>query len=72
MPAVNISPEIETRAARVAKSTGRPVTAVIEAALAEGLDEMEELAIAEDRLEAIHSGTVKAVDLETLINGMDD
>jgi predicted DNA-binding protein len=56
MLAVNVSADIETRAARVAKSTGRPLAAVVEAALSEGLSELEEIEEAESRLEDIRSG----------------
>ncbi|HUX41070.1 MAG TPA: hypothetical protein VMV83_07915 [Rectinemataceae bacterium] len=72
MLAVNVPAEIERRAALVAGATGRPLLSILETALSEGLDEMEEMASAEARLEAIHSGKVKTVDLQTLIDGLGD
>jgi len=66
MLAVNVSPDIETRAARMAKSTGRPLAEVIEAALSEGLSELEEIEEAEARLADIRSGKVKPLSHEEL------
>jgi len=72
MLAVNISSDIETRVARVAKSTGRPLAVVIEAALSEGLMELEEIEEAEKRLVDLRSGKVKPLSHEELFSdGMD-
>ena len=59
MLAVNISADIERRATIVAESTGRPVLAIIEEALAEGLSDLEAVAVAEARLDDIYSGKAK-------------
>ena len=72
MLAVNVSADIERRAAQVADATGLPLLSILEAALAEGLDEMEEMARAEERLDAIHTGKVKPLDLQSLIDGLGD
>ncbi len=72
MLTVNVSADIETRAARVAKSTGRPLAVVVESALSEGLSELEEIEEVEARLEDIRSGKVKTLSHEELFNdGMD-
>ena len=72
MLAVNVSADIERRAAQVADATGLPLLSILEAALDEGLDEMEEMASAEERLDAIHKGKVKPLDLQSLIDGLGD
>ena len=67
MLSVRLSKDMETRLARVARKTGRTKSFCARQAIEEKIEEMEDLAVAIERLE--HPG--KLISLEHLANELD-
>jgi len=67
MIAVRLPQEIEERLERLAKQTGRTKTYYVREAIAEHLQEMEEVYLAQQVLERVRAGTEGVVPLENLI-----
>lgn len=67
MLAIRLTPEIEQRLETLARRTGRSKTFYAREAILEHLDNLEDLYLAEKRLEALHAGETDTVPLEQLI-----
>ena len=63
MLAIQLPKEIEQRLEAVAKATGRAKESTALTAIVEYLDDLEDLAIAQQRLEAIRAGRAGTVSL---------
>ena len=74
MLAIRLPERIEKRLDRLAKRTGRTKTYYAREAILQHLDELEDIYLAEKRLEAIRSGRVKTIPLEQVMRqyGMED
>jgi RHH-type transcriptional regulator, rel operon repressor / antitoxin RelB len=64
MLAIRLPEKIEKRLDRLAKRTGRTKTYYAREAILQHLDELEDIYIAERRLEAVRSGRSKPVPIE--------
>jgi RHH-type transcriptional regulator, rel operon repressor / antitoxin RelB len=64
MLAVQLPPDIEARLDELAKCTGQAKSFCIREAILEHLDDLEDLYLAEQRLEDIHAGRSRALTLE--------
>jgi RHH-type rel operon transcriptional repressor/antitoxin RelB len=64
MLAIRLPEKIEKRLDRLAKRTGRTKTYYAREAILQHLDELEDVYIAERRLEAVRSGRSKTIPLE--------
>jgi RHH-type rel operon transcriptional repressor/antitoxin RelB len=73
MLAIRLPDKIEKRLARLAKRTGRTKTYYAREAILKHLDDLEDIYLAEKRMEAIESGRVKTVPLEEIMrqHGLD-
>lgn len=67
MLAIRLPDKIEKRLARLAKRTGRTKTYYAREAILKHLDDLEDIYLAEKRMEAIESGRVKTVPLEEIM-----
>jgi len=70
---IRIPKEIETRLSFLSKQTGRTKSFYIKEALLEHIEDLEDIYIAEKRLEDIRAGRSKTVSLEEVMkeHGMD-
>jgi RHH-type rel operon transcriptional repressor/antitoxin RelB len=62
-----IPPELEGRLQEISQWSGEPAQAMVERALADFLEDMEDVRIAEQRLAEIRSGKVKTVPLSEVM-----
>jgi RHH-type rel operon transcriptional repressor/antitoxin RelB len=67
MLAIRLPESIEKRLARLAKKTGRTKTYYAREAILQYLDDLEDIYLAEKRMQAIESGRVKTVPLEQVM-----
>ena len=67
MLAIRLPEKIEKRLARLAKRTGRTKTYYAREAILKHLDDLEDIYLAEKRMEAIESGRVKTVPIEDIM-----
>jgi RHH-type rel operon transcriptional repressor/antitoxin RelB len=67
MLAIRLPDKIEKRLARLAKRTGRTKTYYAREAILKHLDDLEDIYLAERRMEAIESGQVKTIPLEEIM-----
>lgn len=67
MLAIRLPDKIEKRLARLAKRTGRTKTYYAREAILKHLDDLEDIYLAEKRMEAIESGRVKTIPLEEIM-----
>ncbi len=74
MLVIRLPEEIEQRLEALAKRTGRTKTYYAREAILEHLEDLEDIYLAESRLEEILSGRSKTIPLETLIkeHGLED
>jgi RHH-type transcriptional regulator, rel operon repressor / antitoxin RelB len=74
MLAIRLPISIEKRLDRLAKRTGRTKTFYVREAILQHLDELEDIYLAEKRMEAIESGRVKTIPLEEVMrqHGLED
>lgn len=74
MLAVRLPPELEQRLGDLAKATGRTKAFYVREALAEHLDDLEDLYLAEQRLRDLQEGRSSTVSLGELLTryGLDD
>lgn len=63
--------DIATRLNRLASRTGRSKTFYITEAITEHLSDLEDVYLAEKRLEGIRAGKTQTVSLEEVMNGYD-
>ena len=71
MLAVRLSPEIEKRLEALAKATGRTKTYYVREAIIEHLDDLEDIYLAQNRLEDIRAGRSRTYTLEEVEQGLD-
>jgi RHH-type rel operon transcriptional repressor/antitoxin RelB len=71
MLAIRLPESIEKRLEKLAKRTGRTKTYYAREAILQHLDELEDIHLAEKRLEEIRSGRVKAVSLKDALRSND-
>ena len=64
---IRLPDELETRLAKLADLTGRTKAFYIREAIAEHIEDMEDLYMAEQRLDEINLGKVKAIPLADVI-----
>jgi RHH-type rel operon transcriptional repressor/antitoxin RelB len=67
MLAIRLPEKIEKRLARLAKRTGRTKTYYAREAILQYLDDLEDIYLAEKRMEEIESGRVKTVSLKEVM-----
>jgi RHH-type rel operon transcriptional repressor/antitoxin RelB len=67
MLAIRLPDKIEKRLARLAKRTGRTKTYYAREAILKHLDDLEDVYLAEKRMEAIESGRVKTIPIEEVM-----
>jgi RHH-type transcriptional regulator, rel operon repressor / antitoxin RelB len=67
MLAIRLPDKIEKRLARLAKRTGRTKTYYAREAILKHLDDLEDVYLAEKRMEAIESGRAKTIPLEEIM-----
>ncbi len=67
MLAIRLPETIEKRLDRLAKRTGRTKTYYAREAILQHLDELEDIYLAEKRLEAVRSGRSRTIPLEEVI-----
>ncbi len=74
MLAIRLSPEIEKRLNRLAKSTGRTKTFYVREAILEHLDDLEDIYLAERILERVRRGEEKTYTLKEMMReyGVED
>ncbi|MBI4828470.1 MAG: TraY domain-containing protein [Nitrospinae bacterium] len=74
MIGIRVTPAIEKRLDRLAKKTGRTKTFYVRMAILEYLDDLEDMYLAEKRVEDIRSGKVKPISSEEMSArlGLDD
>ena len=74
MLAIRLPAEVEERLARLAKTTGRTKSYYVREAVIEYLAELEDVYLAERRLEEIRAGRVQTVPLSKLMkqHGLED
>ena len=74
MLALRLPPEIEARLDALAKRTGRSKSFYAREAILEHLDDLEDVYLAEKRLEDLRAGRSRTVPLDALMkrHGMDD
>ena len=71
MLAVRLSPEIEKRLEALAKATGRTKTYYVREAIVEHLDDLEDIYLAQNRLEDIRAGRSMTYTLEEVERDLD-
>jgi RHH-type rel operon transcriptional repressor/antitoxin RelB len=67
MLAIRLPDKIEKRLARLAKKTGRTKTYYAREAILHHLDDLEDIYLAEKRMEAIEAGRTKTIPLEEIM-----
>jgi RHH-type transcriptional regulator, rel operon repressor / antitoxin RelB len=67
MLAIRLPEKIEKRLERLAKRTGRTKTYYAREAILQHIEDLEDIYLAEKRLEAIRSGHVKTIPLEKVM-----
>jgi RHH-type transcriptional regulator, rel operon repressor / antitoxin RelB len=67
MIAVRLPASIEKRLEKLARRTGRTKSFYVRAALLEHLQDLEDVYLAENRLERIRNGDTKAIPLEDIM-----
>ncbi|HQP31861.1 MAG TPA: DUF6290 family protein [Deltaproteobacteria bacterium] len=74
MLAIRLPSEIEDRLEALAKATGRTKTYYARQAILEYIDDLEDVYLAEKRLEEIRKGSKKTISLEDVMkrHGMED
>ena len=74
MLAIRLPPEIEARLTELAKRTGRTKSFYAREAILNHLDELEDLYLAESRLEDLHQGRSGSIPLNDLLrrHGVED
>jgi RHH-type rel operon transcriptional repressor/antitoxin RelB len=74
MLAIRLPEKIEKRLDRLAKRTGRTKTYYAREAILQHLDELEDIYIAEKRLEAIRAGRTRTIPIEKVMrrHGLED
>jgi RHH-type rel operon transcriptional repressor/antitoxin RelB len=74
MLAIRLPASLEKRLDRLAKRTGRTKTYYAREAILKHLDDLEDIYLAEKRMEAIESGRVKTIPLEEVMrqHGLED
>jgi RHH-type rel operon transcriptional repressor/antitoxin RelB len=74
MLAIRLPEKIEKRLGRLAKRTGRTKTYYAREAILQHLDELEDIYLAEKRLEAVRAGRSRTVPIEKLMRryGLED
>ena len=74
MLAIRLPDEIEKRLDALAKRTGRTKTFYARQAILEHLDDLEDVFLAEKRLESLRSGRTRSVSLPRVLkaHGLDD
>ncbi len=74
MLGVRLDPEIQARLTALAKATGRTKAYYVRQAILEHLDDLEDIYLAERRLEDIRAGRTVPVPLEEIMkdHGLDD
>ena len=74
MLGVRLDPEIQARLTALAKATGRTKAFYVRQAILEHLDDLEDIYLAERRLEDIRAGRSVPVPLEEVLkdHGLDD
>jgi RHH-type transcriptional regulator, rel operon repressor / antitoxin RelB len=74
MLAIRLPEKIEERLDRLAKRTGRTKTYYAREAILQYLDELEDIYLAERRLQAVRTGRSRTVPIEKLMRryGLDD
>ena len=74
MLAIRLPADIEERLAALAEATGRTKTFYAREAILEHIDDLEDLYLAEQRLDEIRAGRVQTVPLEDVMRdyGMED
>ena len=74
MLAIRLPATIEKRLERLAKRTGRTKTYYAREAILQHLENLEDIYLAEKRIEAIESGRIKTIPLQELMreHGLDD
>jgi RHH-type rel operon transcriptional repressor/antitoxin RelB len=74
MLAIRLPEKIEKRLGRLAKRTGRTKTYYAREAILQHLDELEDINLAEKRLEAVRSGRSRTIPIEKLLRryGLED
>jgi RHH-type rel operon transcriptional repressor/antitoxin RelB len=74
MLAIRLPPEVEQRLDALARKTGRSKSFYVREAIVEHLDELEDIYLAEQRLEDIRAGRADTIPLEDLVkkHGVED
>jgi RHH-type transcriptional regulator, rel operon repressor / antitoxin RelB len=74
MLAIRLPEKIEKRLGRLAKRTGRTKTYYAREAILQYLDDLEDIYLAEKRLEAVRSGRSRTIPIEKLLRryGVED
>jgi RHH-type transcriptional regulator, rel operon repressor / antitoxin RelB len=74
MLAIRLPATIEKRLERLAKRTGRTKTYYAREAILQHLEDLEDIYLAEQRMEAIEAGRVKTIPLEEIMrqHGLED
>jgi RHH-type rel operon transcriptional repressor/antitoxin RelB len=73
MLAIRLPPEIEARLEKLAKATGRSKTYYAREAIEEHLADLEDIYLAEKRLEEVRAGRVRTIALkDALKHGVED
>ena len=73
MLAIRLPPEIEARLEKLAKATGRSKTYYAREAIEEHLADLEDIYLAEKRLEDYHAGRVRTLPLKDVLkHGVED
>jgi RHH-type transcriptional regulator, rel operon repressor / antitoxin RelB len=67
MLAIRLPAEIEDRLEALAKATGRTKTFYVREAILEYIDDLEDVYLAEKRLEGIRAGRTKTIPLEKIM-----
>ena len=71
MLAIRLPADIENRLEKLAQSTGRTKSYYVREAIVEYLEDLEDVYLAEQRLEGIRSGITKTVPLEEIMKRYD-
>ncbi len=71
MLAVRLSPEIEKRLEALARATGRTKTYYVREAIIEHLDDLEDIYLAQNRMEDIRAGRSRTYTLEEVEQNFD-
>jgi len=73
MLAIRLPPEIEARLEALAKATGRSKTYYAREAIEEHLADLEDIYLAEKRLESLRAGRIRTIPLKDVLkHGLED